>query len=518
MERELADQRDEGELAPPPDESQYLPPFREFLADWVFRNRETGATSTFGHLWPGQEELAGLMATYQWLFALKAGKLGFTELECAFDAYRAISQRNALVGLISKDQVASRALMSYVVFGLSRLPTRYGVSVVGQNLDAIIFRVNSDPDDRRLIRAFPATGSIAIDLSLTHAHVDELSQVSGAAALWNSVITTVAPEGSCHIITRGAGDAVYTAELWEAATSAAPELRGFKKVLFPYFAPFDMRPDRTEATRRAEESSGSYTQLGLSYFLPRTPEEALAGDEASPYIPLERWDTLYEKDLPPLLPGSREAVILALDAAVTADCFGIVAVTRHPDPTRYASDIAIRRVKKWTPDMFPNHRIDFATCEEFIRFVCRGGCFAGHPPPSKELAASGQAYHPECEFCQRGEWKAVPGHNVVQTTYDPYQLEDMAQRLRKDGVAWMSEFDQGSERLIGDGILYRLAFSGKLAHNNDPDLREHIGNAKARLQPEEESKMRIIKKSPARKIDLAVAAAMAAKRCLDLNL
>lgn len=499
--------------------------FRNFLPYWKFRNRESGETLAFDLLWPGQDQFVDVMEAHQWVFALKAGKLGFTELECAFDAWRAIfGHQNSRIHLFSKDAGASRELLRYIKFGVRHLPewmrVRFAIGEAGASTSqSMMFKTDwMGEDDWRTIISYPATTSVAIDLSATHTHVDELSHMMYGQAVWNSVATTVAPNGTCHVVTRGAGDATYSAELWYAAKAAPPEAQGRDGIPFPFFAPYLSRPDRSPEARAKLADSGAMTLGGLSYFLPETEEDALAGSEESPYIPVERWDSLYEPNLPPLLPGSREPVILSVDAGVTGDCFGIVAITRHPDPTRYRSDVAIRRVKKWTPDMFPTHRIDFATCEEFIRFICHGGCPAGHPPPSKELAASGQSYHAECDHCAKGDWTIIPGHNVVQVTYDMYQLEDMAQRLRKDGVAWMSEFDQGSERLIGDGMLYKLAFAGRLAHNNDPDLREHIGNAKAKLQPDEESKMRMIKKAPNRKIDLAVAAAMGAKRCLDLNL
>jgi phage terminase large subunit-like protein len=97
-------------------------------------------------------------------------------------------------------------------------------------------------------------------------------------------------------------------------------------------------------------------------------------------------------------------------------------------------------------------------------------------------------------------------------------MEEMAQRLRRDGVTWWREFRQGTERLIADSRLHQMALRGALAHNGDERLREHVLNARAKLSRDEDSKMRIIKRTPNRKIDLVVAASMAVDRVLHLNI
>ncbi len=47
-------------------------------------------------------------------------------------------------------------------------------------------------------------------------------------------------------------------------------------------------------------------------------------------------------------------------------------------------------------------------------------------------------------------------------------------------------------------------------------MREHIENAAADIDQKEERKLRLIKKSPDKKIDLAVCASMASYQCLKL--
>lgn len=518
--------------------------FREWVKYWHFKNRETGGIHRFapagtpcevcpprnpcipGDLWPGQRDLIEEMIANPWLFALKAGKLGFSELECCWDAWVAYRQVNARVHITSKDKEAAVVMLSLVRFGLLKMPRWFGIRIAsgaGSNTTkSIMLRVNDHPDDVRTIVSYAAKGSVAIDQSAHHTHCDELSHVEDGQALWNSIATTVAPGHSIHIVTRGAGDEPYTAKLWEAAVATPRHLQGQHGYLRPFFAPFDKRPPAPGRDREQLISTGTMTVLGASFFLPSTAEDALAGDDESPYIPIEIWDQLRDPRLGApdarwphpeagslvLGPEDRTPLILSLDAAVTQDCFGAVLVSRYPSEERKRTDVALRLARKWDPKETVTGRIDFDDVERWVKWICAGGCFAGHPRIDPVEG---------CEKCADPAQQRR-GLNIVQICYDPHQLEDMAGRLKKLGLTWVKAFDQQGERLESDALLLRLAMQGRLAHDGNQDLREHIANAKAKVSADEDSKVRIIKRSPSRKIDLAVAAAMAAKRCLDLNL
>lgn len=511
-------------------------PFHEFLPLWHFTNRETGAIVTFGApgepcrcsrggphygigLWPGQERLAAFMEREPWVFALKAGKLGFTELECAYDGWVAIcGQPNARVHLLSKDDKAAKSLLRYVKRGLKMLPDGIRLPTprdAGADTTHT-FMVQAGPDDIRIVESLATSAGVAIDTSAQHTHVDELSHTDGET-VWNSVATTVPEGASIHIVTRGAGDQVYTARLWEEAGAGTSRLKQF-------FASWDERPDRTHEYRQS--MAGTLTPLGLAYFLPETPADALMGDEDSPYITLPLWDSLADAELNDtvtvggeermgrwaLMPGDRTPLVLALDAAVTRDSFAIVAVSRHPERRR---DVAIRKIRLYRPQQFPDGRIDFEEVQRFVRFICQGGCWNGHPK------SWGARYAETCVSCatamRSGEWP-VAKFNVVQICYDPYQLEEMSQQLRRDRVAPVVEFDQGRERLEADAQFYGLAMRGGIIHPGYAEMREHIRNAKAKIPKDEDSKMRIVKRSETGHIDLIVAASMASKRSLDLLL
>src|SRR3990167_1779736 len=148
----------------------------------------------------------------------------------------------------------------------------------------------------------------------------------------------------------------------------------------------------------------------------RLHENKWTGGE-SEFIPVDVFDACRE-DLPRFEPETAGSVVLACDAATTGDCFGIVAVTRHPNRHE---DVAIRRVRKWDPKE-SGGQVNYAEPERFLRALCKGACAAGHPRQSGWQV-------PECVFCREGPFMAP--YKVVQIAYDPYQLESMMQSLRR---------------------------------------------------------------------------------------
>lgn len=209
----------------------------------------------------------------------------------------------------------------------------------------------------------------------------------------------------------------------------------------------------------------------------RMHENEWVGAE-SQFVPIEAWDACGEvHPIKPLNSEDRTPVVIAADAASTGDCFGIVAVTRCPqDPTC----VDIRGYKKWDPRDSGGF-INYDEPEAFLRLT------------PKE-------------------------NNVVQIAYDPFQLENMMQKLSRDRVAWCEGFPQGMERNKADRQLYDMILERRVHHSGQEEIREHILNSNAKIQKDEDSKMRIVKKVNNRKIDLAVATSMAVARCLYLNL
>jgi hypothetical protein len=195
-------------------------------------------------------------------------------------------------------------------------------------------------------------------------------------------------------------------------------------------------------------------------------------DAASRFLPsMVLWDSCREA-LPPL--GPREALVLAADAGVSSDTFALVGVTRHPDRNR-REDIAVRLVMDWKPP--PGGTIDFR--EVFTAISDLRTKFA-----------------------------------IAQFTFDEFQMHDMGGRLAQ--VMWASPFSQLDERRMADKALLDLIMARRLAHDGNELLREHIDNADRKF--DSDRSLRIVKRSASRKIDLAVALSMAAKRCRDLAL
>ncbi len=466
--------------------------FREFLRHWRFKNRETGEILTMETLWPGQERFAELMTTEKRILSLKAGKLGFTELECAWDAWIALfGQPNARVHLFSKDAPAAQALLEYVHFGITHLPWFMQLSVISRSNDVI--RMQAGPDDVRTIVSYAASPNAAIDQSATHSHVDELARMLFGETTWQSIQSTIAPGGTCHIVTRGAGDANFVANLWEQATEGTAYLT-------PFFASYTERPDRGPEWR--EKEAASMNLQGLLFFAPETPDDALAGDETSEYLSAASWDRCFDPDLPVL--DRKTPIVVGIDAAVSGDSFAIVAVSRHP---LHHDQPAIRAVKVWDPRHLSGKRVDFLEVEHWIETLCGGQCANGHVSSERQS---------DCFPCRTNSFQG--GYNVVQIVYDPYQMEATAQRLRRLGLTWLWACDQSAARWICDSDFHKYVLTKRLAHDGNELLREHVLNARAKLQKDEDSRMRMVKRAPNRKIDAAVAAAMAVERAMYPNI
>lgn len=547
---------------------QFPQGFHAWLRHWAFKNRESGDILTFRSMWPGQAEFADKMIEVarhaqeirEWLgiFALKAGKLGFTELECAWDGYVAWARRNARVHVFSKEGESAKAMLALVKFGLQRMEPAWGIRFVGSDNReiepdragvsvlrfAVLLYGQRDLADTRSVWAYSTGTFPSIDQSAFHSHIDEWAHMQDPGMVWGAVATTIAPSGTCHIVTRGAGEFKDVEDVWKAAVAKSSKLEA-------YFAPYTARPGRDAAWLQAEAASHP-TIAALAHYAAETPEDAFLGDEDNDFVPIELWDKCFDPTLAAFIedpdgsqweayfrpegrrgrfvgnlpPGDKRTIILSADAGVTHDTFGVLAAGRHP--TR-PDDPAIFLCRVWRPDDFVDGVIDFATVESWIRTVCEGGCVLGHPQYAPWKGGGqcrplrSQQWEPgDCPACKRIDAAdasaRVAAYNVWELVYDPYQLAAMAQSLRRDGVVYCHEMIQAGPRLTADRKLFDMIAQARLAHMGDYRLREHISNAKAKTQRDEESKLRIVKKAPHRRIDLAVCASMAVSEVMRLNL
>ena len=195
------------------------------------------------------------------------------------------------------------------------------------------------------------------------------------------------------------------------------------------------------------------------------------GSSSSSYIPSEWWQAcrhelpVYEK---------LEPWVVALDAAVSGDCFGLVATTRRN------GIVIVRHVRKWTPP--PGGQIMY-------------NAPIGTPPAQDESPAGELR-----RICDR--------HSVVKVIYDPFQLHSFCSQMKEELIVFFEAFSQSTKRLQSDKALRDMIRERKIWHDGNPDLTEHLTNANAKSEGDD--RIRIIKRKESLKIDLAVCLSMSA--------
>lgn len=217
--------------------------------------------------------------------------------------------------------------------------------------------------------------------------------------------------------------------------------------------------DAYYARAAAEELPDQYRRLHLNEWV----------SSQNTFVPIEWWASCKGQS-PPLT--ANESLVVGVDAAVSGDCFAIVGVSRRGDT------IHVRFVRVWEPPQ--GGKINFADVEQFL-----------------------------IDICQQ--------YRVAQICYDPYQLHQMMTNLRREAQTWIKEFNQGVDRLKADKALYDRIRDGRIVHAGEPVLTDHIEAANSKIDSDE-SRLRIVKASPLRKIDAAVALSMAAYRSQKLNI
>lgn len=194
------------------------------------------------------------------------------------------------------------------------------------------------------------------------------------------------------------------------------------------------------------------------------------------FIPKEWWERLRYPGALPVLDSSTPVVVGA-DASVSGDCTALVGVTRDP---RNPQNVMQRLFTSWQPQ--GGRPLDYTqTIEPTLRAWCKQ-------------------------------------YNVVEIAYDQYQLHDLMTRLRNEAVAWCRPFSQAGDRLVADKALFDMIRDLRLSHIGDPTLEEHVLNCGAKIPADDNTRLRLVKKTAKSKIDGAVALSMASHECLRLSL
>lgn len=200
------------------------------------------------------------------------------------------------------------------------------------------------------------------------------------------------------------------------------------------------------------------------------------------FIPMEWfWACQRKPEEWPEIDTKHQAMIIGMDAGVSSDNFGIVMFCRHP---KNNDEALLIFSQKWIPPL--GGKIDFVGTEE-------------NPGPELVLR------------------KLIKNYNVIEVTYDEYQLHSMATRLKQEGLAWFKAFSQGGDRLVADSQYRDMLRERRVWHRGEADIAEHLSNANAQID-EQDRKIRIVKRTEKLKIDLTVASSMCLGELMRLNL
>ncbi|HXK34139.1 MAG TPA: hypothetical protein VNM91_09025 [Dehalococcoidia bacterium] len=448
--------------------------FRRFLRHWQFIDREHGAPCSFRDLWQGQAQLAELMERHPWLYALKAGKLGFSELACAYDGWVARFRPNARVHLFSRNLQAARALLGWVRYGLEHLPPYMRLPVgdgVADGNNSTSLKLIAGPDDVRTVVSYPATAHVAIDQTATHTHLDEFArQPGGGETVWRSVETTVAPGGSLHIVTRGAGPN-FAARLWRQALSGESRLH-------PFFAPWDARPGRDARWYQQELREHGET-AGLWQYAPTTWQEAIQGDDTYVYPMFDSPPGRHVKHADPCDLEDCPRVAVGIDlGAVTPTAMALVGERSSGRAHVYAEYYVVgssldrveaqlqeweqwagRKVRVFVP---PDEKLLLATLREhgFDAWRAMTELKAGIQLVRERLVTDGLTVHAECRHLRDefADYRATV--TADQTTRVEYAGErpikhhcDLLDALRY-AVAGLAQWQDVQPVMLPDGRVY----------------------------------------------------------------
>lgn len=190
---------------------------------------------------------------------------------------------------------------------------------------------------------------------------------------------------------------------------------------------------------------------------------------ASAFCSPEQWDALFDPNLRALHIGDTRRVVLGVDAATKSDCCALEACTWNNETKRVEQVFS----RIWEPE------------NGIIKLT--------------------ETIGPEIVRLHRE-------HKVAAVYFDPSQMMAISELCQREKVN-MVEFQQGTRRLESDKHLRDLIWDGNLTHTGDPTLREHVTNALAKSS---ERGLRIVKELGTKKVDGAVALAMAALGAVEV--
>lgn len=202
--------------------------------------------------------------------------------------------------------------------------------------------------------------------------------------------------------------------------------------------------------------------------------------DSEPFLPSILWWSpgCLDQEMPP--PTINDALVVALDAGINNDSFGLIAVSAHPTKS---GALAVQAVHEWNPKKVP---------EDYL--VVTG----------KTKSLDFRKIREEIE-------ELIDNWNVIKLVYDRTELHLMAQDLSAKVLT--ETFSQQTERQIADKQLLDLIRERRVWHRGEEELQKHLANANRK--PDGDRKIRIVKREDHLKIDLAVCLSMACHAILE---
>jgi hypothetical protein len=263
--------------------------FQEWLSIWKFRAAETKDVRDLSELWDGQSALADMLCTHPHVYALKARKLGFTEVSIAYAGYVArVRDANARVALYSYRERAANDLLAKVRFGLDSLPPHLRLPFRKEpTLKALEY--DAGADDVRALTAYPTSAASSIETTSTHAMCDEFAHWPGNERIFAALEPTFsAPGCTSELLTTGVGPADWSSEYWRSCKDG-------DGLHTPFFTPATARPDRTSEWLTAKRRTMTKAAFRTEYALEES--DALSGAQGF-YFSGEDIDRVTEDALP----------------------------------------------------------------------------------------------------------------------------------------------------------------------------------------------------------------------------
>lgn len=225
------------------------------------------------------------------------------------------------------------------------------------------------------------------------------------------------------------------------------------------------------------------------------------GSSTSKFVEVEQWDSC-RANLPERQPN--EPMIVAIDGAISNDCFAIVGVSRRQN------NYYVRFVKIWRPT--PGVPLDFYMTDKLLAEFRE--VYINYSVPDEQRRQECQKILARSDTPEAVIRSLALAKNVAKFVYDRFAIQQLISKLQ--GAAYFEVFDQNTKRLIADKALHDLIMSSQIKHDGNPALAEHIKNANAKI--EGDKKLRIVKRSLALKIDAAVTLSMACHAASEMNI